>query len=552
METTSTDPSAHECDHCGAPLPAPDDQGTRQCTFCKTTYRTPVPKPAATPPPVPQQIVYVPTKDFEPVNAPSTGRGCGLGGLIVLVVLVAAIGIPLFAIAQDGGFDAFETPMGFVEASPLLLPGEPSGPVAFVTLTRRYDSGRSASVYSIAKSDGVSDDPVWSTELQGDSYGERPILTDGTSAFVAIDANVTAVSLSTGAITWTATLTDAVQFNVCEGCFQIHGSTLVVMSADSNIQALDAATGAATWSRLLDGTSTVLYDAGPHVVVLDSASGEYRLVTLDPATGAEVVSFVPTCVDPENGYTTDLSTSSTLLASSTPDRLWYLDGSSPTCIQQYDVASGGLVSEVLVRDQTGSISSSPAMTETPLGLVITSYQTLGLVDPTGTTYRQVLTSEDTELAAIGATDAAILVNATNRRGTASTSVRAIDPNTGATFWDAPMGTAVAVETEGERPGRFGATSMGQGGTYAAHLDGSTVRVLTMREFADDSQQLVLDSFDAVTGTAQPSATLAGESTDIIPDLGPGVWTGSRLLTNVGDDQMVLVDFTTMSIPYRLS
>jgi hypothetical protein len=73
----------------------------------------------------------------------------------------------------------------------------------------------------------------------------------------------------------------------------------------------------------------------------------------------------------------------------------------------------------------------------------------------------------------------------------------------------------------------------------------------MREFGDDSQQLILDSLDATTGTAQPSVTIAGESTDIIPDLGPGVWTGGRLLTNAGDDQMLRVDFTTMSVPYRL-
>lgn len=554
METTSSDPAAHECDHCGAPLPPPDESGTRQCSFCKTVYRTPAPRPAATTVPVPQQIVFVPpSREFEPVNATSSGRGCGLGSLIVLAVIAAAIGIPIYAIAKSGGFDSLvpRTPMGFVEASPLLLPGEPSGPVAFVTMTRRYDSGRSASVFSLTRSDGVSADPVWSTELPGDEYGARPILTDGTSAFVAMEADVVAVSLATGAITWKATLTDVVRFNVCEGCFQIHGSALVALSADGNVQALDAATGTALWSRLLDSTSLIAFDTGPHVVVLEGTSGDDRLVTLDPATGAEVTRFAPVCRDPDSpSFSTYLSSSSALLASTTPDRIWFVDGSSPVCIQQYDVTTGALVSEALAGPEDASISSSPVLLETPLGLVITSYQTMGLVDPTGTTYRQVLTSDDTEVVAIGATEAAIIVTTTNRRGTASTSVRAIDPNTGATFWDAPTGTAVAVETEGQPPGRFTATSIGQGGTFAAHVDGASVRVLTMREFNDNTQQLVLDSFDAVTGKAQPSVTVAGESTDIIPDLGPGVWTGSRLLTNAGDDQMLLVDFTTMSVPYR--
>ena len=556
METTSSDPAAHECDHCGAPLPPPDDAGTRQCSFCKTVYRAPTPRP--TPAPVtapPQAVVFVPPGgEFDPVNTSSTSRGCGLGSLIVLAIIVAAIGVPIWAISKSGGFDSLiTTPRSFADAGPLLLPGEPSGPVAFVSIDYRYDSGRSTSVYSLVKSDGVSSSPVWSADLDGQATGERPIVTDGTSAIVAIDREVTAVSLATGAITWKATLTDAVRFNTCEGCFQVHGTALVVVTVDGNVQALDTTTGTALWSRLLDDTSTTAYDTGPHVVVFDGSGGDYRLITLDPATGTEVATFVPTCVDPESpSFSTELSTSSTLLASSTPDRIWFLDGSSPTCIQQFDVTTGAMVSQALVEDQTGSITSSPAMLETPLGLVITSYQTLGLVDPTGATYRQVVTSDDVELSAIGATSAAIVVNATNRRGTATTSIRALDPNTGATFWEAPLGTATAVETDGQPPGRFSATSINQGGTYAAHLDGGAVRVLTMKELDGDSQQLVLDSFDATTGTAQPSITVSGDSDDIIPYLGPGAWTGSRLVTGAGDDQVIVVDYTTMSVPYRFT
>jgi VCBS repeat-containing protein len=556
METTSSDPAAHECDHCGAPLPPPDDTGTRQCAFCKTIFRAPTPKPAPAPAmAAPQSIVFVPAGgEFDPVNGSSTSRGCGLGSLIVLAIIVAAIGIPIWAIARNGGFDSLtSTPRSFADAGPLLLPGEPSGPVPFVSIDYRYDSGLSTSVYSIVKSDGVSSTPVWSTDLSGQATGERPILTDGTSAIVAVEREVTAVSLATGAITWKATLTDAVRFNVCEGCFQVHGTALVVVSADGNVQALDTTTGAALWSRLLEGTSTVAYDTGPHVVVFDQTDDGYTLITLDPATGAEVTRFTPVCTDPGNlDWTTELSTSSAVLASSTPDRLWVMDGSSPTCIQQYDVTTGAMVSQAIADDETGSISSSPVLLETQLGLVITSNQTLGLVDPTGTTYHQVVTSDDVELSAIGATSAAIVVNATSRRGTATTSIRALDPNTGATFWDAPMGTAAAVETEGQPPGRFGASSIDQGGTYAAHIDGGAVRVLTMREFDDNSQQLVLDSLDATTGTAQPSVTVAGDSDDIIPYLGPGAWTGSRLVTGAGDDQVILVDYTTMSVPYRFT
>lgn len=549
METTSPDPAAHECDHCGAPLPPADESGTRQCTFCKTVFRTPTPArpPAA---PAPQALVFAPAAEFDPVNESSSKSGCGLGGLIVLIVVIAAIGIPLFAIAKDGGFDT-STPMNFADVSPAVLPGEPSGPASFVTISSRYDSDRSASVYALVKSDGVSSDPVWSTDLEGQASGARTILTDGASVFVAIDRTVTVVSAATGSVTWTATLTDALEFNVCEGCFQLHGTSLVALTADGNMQAFDTATGAALWSRLLEDTPDTMYDTGPHVVVLDGVAPEYALVTLDPATGAEVARFVPVCVDPESpSFSTELSTSSTLLASATPDRIWILDGSSPTCIQQYDVTTGTMVSQAVTDDESGSLSSSPILLETPLGLVITSYRTLGLVDPTGTTYRQIVTGDDTDLAPVGATPTAIIVNATNRRGTASTSVRAIDPNTGATFWDAPMGTAIAVEPDLAHPAQFQETSINQGGTYVARVDGGAIRILTMREFGDDSQQLILDSLDATTGTAQPSVTVSGDSDDIIPDLGAGTWTGSRLVTGAGDDQVVLVDFSTMAVPYR--
>jgi len=561
METTNEDPATHECDHCGAPLPGFDATGTRQCSFCKTVFRAPAPPvaPAVAPP---RAIVFQPVaeplnRDFEPVNA-SSGRGCGLGGLVVILIVVGAITIPIFAVARGGGFDSLISgpDLRVVEASPLVIPGEPSAPMAFVTMTSRYDQAASASVFSLVRSDGVSSDPVWSTDLPGQGYGERPILTDGTSAIVAIDATVFAVSLSTGAITWQTTLTDVVQFNSCDGCFEIFGTSLVALTADGNVQGIDTATGVAAWSRRLDTTTTQGFAVGPHYVVMDVAgeSYQYRLVTLDAATGAEIMSFVPTCVDPQSGpaFADELSTSSVLLASAVPGRIWFIDGSSLTCIQQYDVATGAMASEVQVDDQVGSLASSPALLETPLGLVITGSGTLGLVDPTGTTYREVLADSETELVAIGSTATAIVVQATNRRGTATSSVRAVDPNTGTTFWDAPMGTATPAETEDQLPGRFAASSPGEGGVFAAHLDGGAVRVITFREFDDDSQQLTLDSFDAVTGTASPAVTHATGSSDIIPELGPGVWTGSRLLTSAGEDRMFVIDYSTMSVTGSLS
>lgn len=564
METTN-DPAAHECDHCGAPLPAFDATGTRQCTFCKTVTRAPTPAPAAPRVRPTEGIVFQPVAEpldggFAPVNRnveTSTRRGCGLGSAIVILFVVAAIVVPI-VIGASGGFDGLlpGPDLRFVEASPLVLPGEPSAPLSFVTMTSRYDQSTSASVFSLVRSDGASRDPVWRTDLTGQGYGERPILSDGTSAIVAIDATVFAVSLSTGAISWQTTLTDVVRFNICEGCFELFGTHLVVLTADGNVQGIDTTTGSPTWSRRLDTTTTEGFTVGPHYVVLDGGGevSQYRLVTLDPATGAELASFVPVCQDPasSSSFADELSTTSNLLPSSTPGRLWFVHGSSPTCIQQYDVTTGALATEVQVDDTTGSLASSPTLLETPLGLVLSSYGTVGLVDPTGATYRPVLADPETEIVPFGATDAALLVQATNRRGTATTSIRAVDPSTGATFWDAPMGTATPAEVENQPPDRFGASSTPQGGVFAAHLDGSAVRVVTFREFDDDSQQLTLDSFDAVTGTASPSVTHATGSGDIIPDLGPGVWTGSRLLTSAGDDRMFVIDYSTMTVTSVLS
>lgn len=565
MDTTNEDLAAHECDHCGAPLPAADATGTRRCSFCKTVTRAPTPTPAAPRVRSTEGIVFQPVAEpldgrFKPVNRDvdaSARRGCGLGSAIVILALVAVIVVPIVVGVQGGFHDLFPGPdLRVVEASPLVLPGEPSAPLAFVTMTSRYDQATSASVVSLVRSDGTSSDPVWTTDLTGQGYGERPILSDGTSAIVAIDANVFAVSLATGAITWQASLTDVVRFNICDGCFELFGTNLVVLTADGNVQGIDTTTGAPTWSRRLDTTTTQGYAVGPHYVVMDGGGevSQYRLVTLDPATGAELASFVPVCQGPGSSasFADELSTTSALLPSSAPGRLWFMDGSSPTCVQQYDVTTGTLATEVLVDDESGSLASSPTLLETPLGLVISSSGTVGLVDPSGATYRAVLADPETEVVPFGATDAALLVQATNRRGTATTSVRAVDPNTGATFWDAPMGSATPAEVEGQPPGRFGASSTSEDGVFAAHLDGGAVRVITFREFDDNSQQLTLDSFDAVTGTASPSVTHATGSSDIIPDLGPGVWTGSRLLTSAGEDRMFVIDYSTMSVTSVLS
>jgi hypothetical protein len=173
------------------------------------------------------------------------------------------------------------------------------------------------------------------------------------------------------------------------------------------------------------------------------------------------------------------------------------------------------------------------------------------VDPSGATYRQVVADDTTDLETFGATPSAVMVVATNKRGTPTRSIRAIDPNTGAVFWEAPMGQAVPVETADAPPNRFEATSPGQHGAFTAHVEGADVRVLTFKEHPDDSQQVVLDSFDAVTGTPRAAVTASTGGEDIIPMLGPGVWSGNRLVTSAGDDRMLVVDFTTMTMTTTL-
>ncbi len=558
METTS-ETASYECSECGAPLPAPDETGARRCTFCKTVKHPPR-APAAEPRNPPASLLTGGSqktrveKSVTPIPNTLRRQGCGVRTLIAIpvIVVIAAVAVPL--IGSIGGLDrfGFGPALSFTEASPALLPGEPGAPLSFVTMSRRYDQSSSTSIFSLVKSDGVSPSPVWSTDLSGDAYGTRPILTDGTSAILAIEDQAFGVALDTGAIRWQTPLTDVVQFNSCNGCFTVVGTNLVAVTDDDNVQAIDTTTGATLWSRRLDTTDQRTFAAGAHVVIVDSIPGGDgdRLVTLDPATGQEVASIAPTCDDPAviEGFASELSSSSELLVSSSGERIWFLEGGYPTCIQQYDVSTGALVSQVMATSENGSFAS-PTLLDTPLGLVVTSGGNLGIVDPTGTTYRAVLAEPDTNVMVVGTTDTAVMIEARTSRGTAKTSIRAIDPNSGSTFWTAPMGAAVAAETEHSPPGSFDSTSPGPGGVFTAHVDHGAVQVVTFRELDNDAQQLTIDSFDAVTGAARPAVTHETGGEDIIPFFGPGVWSGSRLLTAAGDDRMVVVDADAQAVTY---
>src|SRR5262245_59998621 len=105
-----------ECENCGARLPAPRLDGSRKCEYCEAIHH-----PPAAPEPPPQMAAPSNLGGWSAVNvtvttgsSPSStyvrpsqsSSGCGKGIFVLAVIILAAVGIPLYFAFRSGSLSA--------------------------------------------------------------------------------------------------------------------------------------------------------------------------------------------------------------------------------------------------------------------------------------------------------------------------------------------------------------------------------------------------------------------------------------------------------------
>lgn len=543
----------HECDNCGARLPAPDAKGTRTCGFCKSVYTPPVAAPAAAPPQI--NVVFggsgpgsfptaAPRTEFRPVNPPSKKQGGGcLRALLVISFIAATAALPLYFGLKESGFNVFDPmkPSYDFGNQMVVLPGEPAANPSFLTVSTRYDGGRT--VGQVLRFNGTDNKAVWSSADVADIGDSSPITVDGTNAYVVAEAKIFAFKLSDGSQLWQSALSDSLSWSSCQDCLQAIGPRVIVRTTDGNLQAFDTATGAPSWSRMLESSSADLIRTTANLVVID----QDLIVSIDLSTGANGPVFDPVCPRPQSTEPDHADASfDDFMASPSGASLLAFFGNMPSCIQSFNPDTGALEWGVSIDDPMSFSSSSLALSESAEGLLIGQSGRLGIIGPEHTAYRDIIRKDSTTFIPLGVAGTNAIAEVKDNRGTPKTSITGIDLGSGMATWEVSLGKSTTVDGPLSSP----STSASYDGTFTARLDGLTVRILTMTEGQSYNHTLSVDSIDTTTGNPAPRVTFDADSHDLIPSFGPPAWQGTKVVTRVGDDSMQIIDTATGTRVFR--
>jgi LSD1 subclass zinc finger protein len=188
-----------------------------------------------------------------------------------------------------------------------------------------------------------------SSPFSGDERAEL-MAVNGNLVYVASGAKLIALNDVDGSIAWQTRMTDkCVSY---EDNLFVMGGRVIVMTIDGNLQAFDAQTGSPAWSRQMKGHDRKLRVSGDRLLILDFVLGNdsyFELVFLNPVDGSEQMVISPACFegnDRDKAFSTEFfENNDGLVLDEAKNSLFLVYGSSPGCVQNYDLASGDLLWE---------------------------------------------------------------------------------------------------------------------------------------------------------------------------------------------------------------
>jgi outer membrane protein assembly factor BamB len=427
------------------------------------------------------QVIRITTGGAGGSGGPPVRRRRRLLGLGLVMAIVVAIGLPIL-LAGGIGLGLYRTLFQAPELRALFFEGgrvargavlpladgavvlsqENAQPVAEVVRTGARQSG-AARVYLTRIGLPPADKARWDLVLDGVTGPDAGLVRlwlDGDRVLVAFRERLEARTLDTGALLWTATMSDAIH-GACRQCLALGGGRIVVLAANGVVQAFDGATGRALWraeTRLNRPIAPDLEIAGDLVGVVDrgSAAGVVELLLLRADSGQPVRRIRPGCAQ-ESPWI------DTTQAEYAGDRVVLALGRAGTasCFEAWDLRRGALVWHAPLPRPGVRIEESRVPWYATSGRGLFLGQASAGASGKGAVWtlaldtgrlRSLPVPEGYETRVLDARDGVLILRATRQRGTVREELWAMDLGTGAVLWDKPLGsTGGAVPRWTARP-----------------------------------------------------------------------------------------------------
>jgi outer membrane protein assembly factor BamB len=494
-----------QCPSCGAPIEWLDGETSMHCPYCNAGLERTLPRPEekdVDPGSFNRPKIILQTHTvLSPLNktklATTAAAGAAItSGVVLTIFILVVVGIlaAVFLFNPQSPITVNPPPLQVHE--PFILvsnaAGEPSDVIAM-----SYDL--KSSTYALGRLSLASKKFIW-RDAPVDSISDvDAFVANGSSIFlVEKDTQLKALKLEDVSLIWQSELVDKLGYS--DHSLAVQGDRVVALTQDYTLQAFDAVTGQVAWIRRLSGYTPGFTMLDKSLAVVDEVNEHTSLFILNLSDGSERKHFTPICESPDNpGWESEMHSSSGVFFAPGVDgtldagAVYFLYGSSPTCVERWDLADGELAWRSVDTDQPIPTSNDTLILVTPEMVYYGYNGQLWAVNQATTERKLQLENEDYDLLPMAMASDSLLVRARRTRGSERFELWSIDPITGANLWIYNLGESKPYQPPNEQGGSL---SSGQS-AWDWRISGEH---LVLFKAATNPNQFIVESVKLSDGT----------------------------------------------------
>ena len=566
----------HVCPNCGAPLGIPEKHDRFfKCQFCGTILEDQATKeeqqtgvfkikisqqdvasmrsaqvPVYTAPPVrqaPAQPARVTVNTGNKIGCIITISVILLvGGILAVSLLPALLASGVFGEVLGGtGIEEVIDPSGlggldlYSYGAKTILPSDNDTSPDFAGIAVGPDS-----FYYLTYVDFENTPPLrWKAEFtdQDVFWVYNRILADDTRVYISYEKTLIAFNRAQGTEIWESNTADAIQHNICPGCFQQIGDHLATLSADGTLQVWDAASGSMSWQVRMEATPRQIINFGGNPAVLDEIDDTVRLRVYNVADGEvnrEIFLSCPSTPFPTSPQ--EVGIYDYLVPLGNGDGFVFFGGFfEPGCVQRWAPGSDGPLWSTEFNDPFNGLQPEDILV-TPETVYVGSGNGAYAVDLATGSFSVLIDDDDFTFIPLGSRDGVILLAAESYRGTRHWEIWGLDAALGNVKWTYTPDAKTYFD-----PDSFG--SLSSDGNWSA---GFTADGLTVAQFFEEPLRLSLQTLSVQSGTASPALTVPLDEGQDFSSPGISVlgWRNNNLwfMSDLNRPSIRVIDATTGS------
>ena len=456
-----------QCPSCGAPIAWPEGETSMRCPYCNAGLERTLPKSeedglqsgSLIQPQIIIQTrgISIPAEKLAKA-AVGTARAAAWSSVAITVFILVVVGAILAAVFLFNPQSpiTINPPSLQVHEPFILVPGAAGGPADVVSMS--YDLR--SETYAIGRLSLAYKKFLWrATPIESISDVRGLAANDTTLFLVELDTHLKALNLVDGSQLWQSELVDKIGYG--DSSLNVQGDRVIALTQDYTIQVFDAATGQESWSRRLDGYTSGYTLLNRSVAVIDTVNEQTSLFFLSLADGSEVRRLTPTCTRPDwQDWQSEINSSSGVFfipgadGSLDTGAVYFLYGTSPSCVERWDMGSGALAWRSVDMDNSTPSMDDTLILVTPTTVYYGYDDQLWAVSQATGERRLVTENKDYEPLPLVTVNDALIVRARRIRGSERFELWRINPLTGAQTWSYNLGDSSPFQPPDEQVGSF--------------------------------------------------------------------------------------------------